>query len=234
MIIRIFTGFPGFFDGPLEQSMIHKAMANTDLRIEVVNLRDFATDNYKSIDDYPFGGGSGMVVKCEPVFTALAKHYKDRPDGQKHRIIYPNPQGRLLTQDVVEELLQADELNFISGRYKGIDQRIIDHWVTDEISLGDFVLSTGDIPILAVVDALARLLPGALNTMHSAATDSFNDGLLDCAYYTRPAEYRGLKVPEVLLSGDHKKIEEFRQNEKERRTRTKRPDLFAKYIEKKK
>ena len=230
MKISILTGSDDFFEGPFSSGMIAQAIKKGLLDVDIVNLREFASDNYRSIDDYPFGGGGGMVLKCEPVFKALKQITSQNSSEVKPRIIYTTPQGVQLDQNKAKELSLADELIFICGRYKGIDERISQTWVTDEISIGDYVLSGGEIPVMVILDAITRLLPEVLNNFDSAQTDSFEDGLLDCSFYTRPAEYQGQKVPEVLLGGDHKKIEAFRLQDKLNRTKEKRPDLYEKYV----
>lgn len=230
MIINVLTGFPDIFTGPLQNSIIWQAQKKNLLSVNIINLRDFTSDKYKSIDDYPFGGGGGMVLKCDPVFKAMDQLSKETVASNR-RVILPTPQGELFTQKKAREFVLADELILIGGRYKGVDERITRELVTDEISIGDFILTGGELPILIIIDAVARLLPAVLNNFESAQTDSFEDGLLDCAYYTRPDVYRGLEVPKVLLSGDHKRISEYRLQEKIDRTKKRRPDMYNKYMD---
>lgn len=229
MKIKILTGFPDIFDGPLRSSIVWQAQKKKLLEIDIINLRDFADDKYKSIDDYPFGGGGGMVLKCDPVFRAMEK-ITASTEKVRRRVILPTPQGKMFSQKKAREFVLEDELIFIGGHYKGVDERIVQTWVSDEISIGDYVLSGGELPILVIIDAIVRIIPAVLNNFDSSQTDSFEDGLLDSTYYTRPAEYRGLNVPNVLLSGDHEKIKEYRYNEKIERTRNRRPDIYKKYL----
>ncbi len=231
MKISILTGSPGFYTGPFQSGMIAQAVKKKLVELNVVDLHQYATDRYRSIDDYPYGGGGGMVLKCEPVFKALDEIFPKGRSTSGKRVIYTSPQGEMFSQKKARELSLEDELVFICGRYKGIDERIAQYWVTDEISIGDYVLSGGEIAVLTIVDAVIRLIPAVLNNFESAQSDSFEDELLDCSYYTRPAEFKGMKVPEILLSGDHKKIEAFRLAEKLERTKKKRPDIYQKYME---
>lgn len=173
-----------------------------------------------------------MVFKPEPLFDALEDVFRQTGDRSETRVIFPSPQGRLFSQEIAQEFAAATHLVFICGHYKGIDQRVIDSWVTDEISIGDYVLSGGEIPALLMIDGIVRLIPGAINDLASAQTDSFQDGLLDCPYYTRPESYRGMAVPEVLLSGHHQKIAEWRRTQRIEHTRIKRPDLYQQFLEK--
>lgn len=230
MRIDVLTAFPQILLAPLDESILKQAKDRTSLEIHVADLRDFATDKHRTLDDTAYGGGPGMIMKPEPLFNALESLIAADFDPRRIRVIYPSPQGKLFDQNVAEELANMERLIFICGHYKGVDQRVIDTWVTDEISVGDFVLSGGEIPALLMIDGVVRLLPGALNDPQSARTDSFQDGLLDCPYYTRPEEFRGLRVPEVLLSGNHQLIAQWRQEQRKKRTRTRRPDLYRKAL----
>lgn len=225
MRINIVTIFPEFFSGPLSLSIPGRAASAGIVQYNVVDLRAFAYDKHKTVDDYPFGGGAGMVMKPDPFFDAVASLAPKGP------ILLMSARGRRFTHNDAVRLAVSDEITMLCGHYKDVDQRVADHLATEEVSLGDFVLSGGEFAALAITDAVVRLLPGALGTHEAAATDSFYDdeGLLSPPSYTRPAEYRGLAVPEVLLSGDHKKIEAWRQAEAERLTQERRPDLWQKF-----
>lgn len=228
MRISLVTIFPEFFPGPFADGMIRVAREKGRLDARVVNLRDFTDDVHQSVDDAPFGGGAGMVMKIEPIDRALASlalpPKGERPAGT--RVVLTSPQGRPFTQRTAIEWAVLDHLVIVCGRYKGVDERVAEHLVDEEFSLGDFVLSGGEPAALCVVDALARLQPGVVGKFDSAESDSFHSGLLDCAYWTRPADYRGWTVPEVLLSGHHGNIERARREEALRRTFERRPELL--------
>ncbi len=229
MRIDIITALPKIVSGPLDQSILKRAAAKGLVDIRVHDLRDHATDKHRQIDDYPFGGGAGMVLKPEPIFACIesieqeAKH----AGGAIDEVIFLTPDGEMLTQDVASELSLNEHIVLIAGHYKGIDQRVRETLVTREISIGDFVLSGGELPALVVVDAVVRLIPGVLGDATSALSDSFMDGLLDAPAYTRPADFRGMMVPEVLLSGDHNRVDAWRDEERLRKTKERRPDLLA-------
>ncbi len=225
MKINIITVFPGFFREPLALSIPGRAAAAGLVEYRVVDLRDFAHDRHRTVDDYPFGGGAGMVLKPEPFFEAV-----DSLGGRTGPILLMSARGKVFTHEDAVRLSLVDELTILCGHYKDVDQRVADELATEEISLGDVVLSGGEVAALAVTDAVVRLLPGALGTHESASSDSFYDaGLLSPPSYTRPAEYRGMKVPEALLTGDHARIEAWRRAEAERLTRERRPDLWQKH-----
>jgi tRNA (guanine37-N1)-methyltransferase len=224
MLIQIITTFPGLFVSPFSQSIVKRAIETGVADIEILDLRRFARDKHGRLDDYPFGGGPGMVMKPEPLFNAvefLLTGSKIRP-----RVVLLSPQGAVFNQSKADELAKLPRLILICGHYKGVDQRFIDFYVEEEISIGDYVLSGGEIPAMVLVDAVVRLIPGAISDMDSALTDSFRDNLLEAPVYTRPEEFRGLKVPEVLLSGHHAKIEEWRKAKAREVTALKRPDLY--------
>ena len=224
MNINIVTIFPEFFATPLSLSIPGRAAQAGLVRYNVVDLRDYTHDKHKTVDDYPFGGGPGMVMKPEPFFEAVEALAPKGP------ILLMSARGRRFEHRDAVRLAVEDEITLLCGHYKDVDQRVADHLATEEVSLGDFVLSGGEYAALAITDAVVRLLPGALGTHEAAATDSFYDeGLLSPPSYTRPAEFRGWKVPEVLLSGDHARIAAWRQAEAERITRERRPDLWQKY-----
>jgi len=224
----ILTIFPEFFGAPFAEGMIRQAREKGQLETAIVGLRDFTDDSHRTTDDYPFGGGAGMIMKVEPIDRALASLEVGvrgaRPPGT--RVMVLSPQGRSFTQPVAIEFSALQHIVLVCGRYKGVDERVIDHLADDELSVGDFVLSGGEPAALCVVDAVARLLPGVVGTFDSVETDSFHSGLLDSPYYTRPAEYRDWKVPEVLLSGHHGEIAKWRRAESLRRTLERRPDLL--------
>ncbi len=232
MRIDVITIFPKILRDPLNESILKQATRRIDLQINLIDLRDFATDKHRTVDDTPYGGGPGMILKPEPLFRALESIFEETGDRESARVIFPTPQGELFTQQKAEEFSRQEHLVFICGHYKAVDQRVLDVWVTDEVSVGDFILSGGEIPTLLMIDATVRLIPGVLGDIESAKTDSFQNFLLDCPYYTRPENFRGLRVPEVLLSGHHQKIEQWRLEKRMERTRERRPDLYQKYLEK--
>jgi tRNA (guanine37-N1)-methyltransferase len=220
MRVNIVTIFPGFFAGPLGLSIPARAAGKGLVEYRILDLRDFTHDRHRTVDDYPFGGGAGMVMKPEPFFEAVDAL---QPHGP---ILLMSARGRRFTHEDAVRLSLADELTLLCGHYKDVDQRVADALATEELSLGDFVLSGGEYAALAITDAVVRLLPGALGTHEAAAGDSFYDeGLLSPPSYTRPAEYRGMKVPQVLLSGHQARIDAWRRAEAERLTRERRPDL---------
>jgi tRNA (guanine37-N1)-methyltransferase len=214
--INVVSIFPDFFTGPLGLSIPKRAAEAGLVRYQLVNLRDFATDKHKTVDDAPFGGGPGMVMKPQPFFDAVESI------GAKAPIVLLSPRGRVFSHADAERFAAGTELTLLCGHYKDVDQRVADHLATEEISLGDFVLSGGEPAALAVVDAVVRLLPGAMSDIESARTDSFFDRGLSAPSYTRPAEYRGHTVPDVLLSGNHAAIEKWRREEGDRLTRERR------------
>jgi tRNA (guanine37-N1)-methyltransferase len=228
MRISLLTIFPDFFAPALDEGMIRLAREKGRLEVGIVHLRDFTDDSHRSTDDYPFGGGVGMIMKVEPIDRALRSlavgEKGSRPTGS--RVVLFSPQGRRFTQDVAREYASLEHLLLLCGRYKGVDERVSEQLVDEELSLGDFVLSGGEPVALCVVDAVARLLPGVVGSFDSVESDSFHSGLLDAPYYTRPAEYRGWTVPEVLLSGHHAQIARWRREESLRRTLARRPDLL--------
>lgn len=227
MKIYILTAFPKIFSGPLNESILKRAQEKGLVTIEVVDLRNFTTDKHKQVDDYPYGGGPGMVMKPEPFFRAV-DYLKENRLVENPRIIILTPQGKTYSQSMAKTLSQEKELVFLCGHYKGIDERVHQYLATDEISIGDYILSGGELAAMVVVDSVVRLIPGVLGDEDSARTDSYEQGLLDCPYYTRPAEFRGMKVPEVLLSGNHAEIEKWRHQQAIERTKKRRKDLLEK------
>ena len=226
MKFTVLTLFPGMFQGPLNESMIESAQENGIVEISIVDIRDFTSDRHRTADDYPFGGGSGMIMKPEPVFQAVDRVLDGREPGTVP-VILISPQGRRLDQSVVRELAEEDELVLLCGHYKGVDERIRDDLATDEISIGDYVITGGELGAMVVIDAVTRLLPGVLGDLTSAETDTFYHGLLEHGQYTRPREFRGRRVPEVLLSGDHEAIRVWRRRDALRKTMLRRPDLIG-------
>lgn len=228
MKVTLLTIFPEFFPDAFADGMIRVAREKGRLELHILNLRDFTHDPHKTTDDYPFGGGAGMVMKIEPVFEALAslglEQRPARPAGT--RVVLTSPQGRRFTQETALAWAQLEHLVILCGRYKGMDERVAEHLVDEEFSIGDFVLSGGEPAALCVVDAVARLQPDVVGCFDSVESDSFHSGLLDCGYYTRPAEYLGWTVPDVLLSGHHANIAKTRREESLRRTLERRPDLL--------
>jgi tRNA (guanine37-N1)-methyltransferase len=220
--IDVITIFPGMLNGFLEESMLKRAQAKGAVRMRVINLRDFAAGKHQVTDDRPFGGGPGMVMKPEPLFAAVES--VRRPES---RVIMMTPQGRPFSQGEAERLARESHLVFVCGHYEGIDERVRTALVTDELSIGDYVLTNGVLPAAVVIDATVRLLPGVLGAgEHATKEESFSSGLLEYPQYTRPTEFRGMRVPEVLLSGNHGKIDRWRRAQAELRTLAKRPDLL--------
>lgn len=226
MRIDILTLFPNMFTGVFNESILKKAQEKKAVSLNVINFRDFADNKHKTVDDYPYGGGAGMVLKPQPIFDAVAyvTKYSEHP-----RIILLCPQGERYTQKKAEELAKEDHLVLICGHYEGYDERIREYLVTDEISIGDYVLTGGELGAMVIVDSVVRLLPGVLGNEASPVYDSFSSGLLEHPHYTRPADFRGMKVPEVLLSGNHRLIEEWREKQSLKRTFLRRPDLLENY-----
>ena len=231
MRIDVITVFPKIMRDPLNESILKQARKRINLDVNIIDLRDFAQDKHRTVDDTPYGGGPGMILKPEPLFRALESVLSNEEKREKTRVIFPTPQGQLFDQEIAQELSKVEHLVFLCGHYKAVDERVIETWVTNEISIGDFIVSGGEIPALLMIDAIVRLVPGVLGDIESARTDSFQNYLLDCPYYTRPENFRGMRVPEILLSGHHQKIEEWRMKQRVERTRLRRPDLFKKYLE---
>jgi tRNA (guanine37-N1)-methyltransferase len=224
MDISVITVFPEMFEAYLGESLMGRARERGIIRVEVLNLRDFTADKHRTVDDAPYGGGPGMVMKAEPVEAAV-ESVKAR--GRDTRAIMVTPQGRVFDQGAAEELsLERRRLLFICGRYEGIDDRVREALVDDEISIGDYVLTGGELPALVIIDAVVRLLPGVVGDEGSLSEESFSWGILDYPHYTRPPEWRGMKVPDVLLSGNHGEVSRWRRKEALRRTLRRRPDLL--------
>ena len=217
MQIDVLTLFPEMFDSPLSHSIVKRAIERKKLSIELIDFRKFSQDKHKQVDDYPFGGAPGMVIKPEPIFEAvdfLKEKRKDLLENNEFQLIYLTPQGETYTQKIAEEFSNKKYLAFLCGHYKDVDYRVREHLVTREISIGNYVLSGGELPAMIIIDSLARLQEGVLTNIESAYSDSFQGNTLDGPYYTRPREYRGYKVPDVLLSGNHKLIEEWQKSKR--------------------
>jgi tRNA (guanine37-N1)-methyltransferase len=221
MKIDVLTLFPEMFAGPLDVSIVQRARAAGLLDLRICNLRDYTHDRHKTVDDKPFGGGPGMVLKPEPLFEAVG-HLAD----ERTHVILLTPDGRTFSQAVAAELARREHLLLICGSYEGVDERVRESLVDEEMSIGDYVLTNGGLPAMVLIDAVTRLLPGALGDDESARDESFSHGLLEYPHYTRPADFRGMKVPEILLSGHHAEIEKWRAEQARLRTAQRRPDLL--------
>lgn len=222
MKIHVLSLFPDMFTGVFGSSILKKAQEKGAVELAVTDIREYSENKHKQVDDYPYGGGAGMVLKPEPMFNAV----EAITEGRKPRVILMCPQGERFTQKKAEELAKEEDLVFLCGHYEGYDERIREHLVTDEISIGDFVLTGGELPAMTVIDAVVRLLPGVLGQEDSHIQDSFSTGLLEHPHYTRPADFRGMKVPDILLSGNHAKIDAWREEQSFKRTLERRPDLL--------
>jgi tRNA (guanine37-N1)-methyltransferase len=231
MIFEILTLFPGMFDGPFADSIIKRAVDKGLVSIRLVNFRDFTDDKHRTVDDSPYGGDPGMLLKPEPLAKALAASRQGLSE-MKPKVICLSAQGSPFTHDMAESFSREQSVILLCGRYKGIDQRILDKYVDQEVSVGDYILSGGEIPAMIVVDAVTRLIPGALGNSESAGKDSFFNGLLSPPQYTRPEVFEEIKVPDILLSGHHENIRIWQKEQAEKMTQTRRPDLWEKYAKK--
>lgn len=227
MKIDVLTLFPEMFSGVLSQSILKKAQEGGAASYNIINFRQFSDNKHQTVDDYPYGGGAGMVLKPQPIFDAV-NNLLNESEKKPPRVILLCPQGERFTQKRAEELSKEGHLIFICGHYEGYDERIREHLITDEISIGDYVLTGGELGAMVIIDSVVRLLPEVLGNEESHQQDSFSTGFLEHPHYTRPAEFRGMKVPDVLLSGNHRHIEEWRMKESLRRTYLRRPDLLEK------
>lgn len=227
MKIDILSLFPDMFSGPLHQSIVGKAIEDKLLDVKVTNFRDFSSDKHHNVDDYPYGGGAGMLLQPQPIFDAMAAVENDNANLPKGRVVILDPGGKQFDQKMAESFAQEAHLTFICGHYEGYDERI-KTLATDEVSLGDYVLTGGELAAMVMIDATVRLLPGVLGNKESAPGDSFSTGLLEYPQYSRPADFRGMQVPEVLLNGNHQLIDQWRQKQALKRTLLKRPDLLKK------
>ena len=214
----------------LNTSIIGRAIEKGILSLEAVNIRDYAGNRYGKVDDYPYGGGAGMVMQAEPVYAAV----KDLEERMSHkpRVIYLTPQGRVFRQEMAVDFAKEEDLVFLCGHYEGIDERVLEEVVTDYVSIGDYVLTGGELPAMVMIDAISRMVPGVLSNGESSTIESFHDNLLEYPQYSRPEEWNGRRVPEILLSGHHANIAKWRHEQALERTRTRRPDLYEKYEEK--
>jgi tRNA (guanine37-N1)-methyltransferase len=219
--VDIFTIFPGMFEGPLRESLLGKAIATGKIDVRVHDIRGFAEDRHRQVDDVPFGGGPGMVMKAEPIYAGI----ESIGPGDK-RVLLLSPSGRRLDQAMVDELARQPWLVLVCGRYEGVDERVVEGLPAEEVSIGDYVLAGGEVAAMVVLEAVARLIPGIVGKAESLHEESFQDGLLEYPHYTRPQEFRGMKVPEVLLSGDHARIAAWRRRAALKKTRRVRPDLL--------
>lgn len=228
MKFTILTLFPEMVMSGLNESIIGRAKEKGIIDIEAVNIRDYTEDKHKKVDDYPYGGGAGMVMQAQPIYDA----HKAVTENMKGsiRTIYLTPQGKVFNQDMAVELAETDNLVLLCGHYEGVDERVLEEIVTDYVSIGDFVLTGGELPAMVMVDAISRMVPGVLTNDESGTTESFHNYLLEYPQYSRPEEWRGKKVPDVLLSGHHKNIEDWRLSQSIERTRERRPDLYEKYM----
>ena len=225
MNFHILTLFPEMIEQGLNTSITGRAISNGLLSIEAINIRDYAFNKHQSVDDYPYGGGAGMLMQAEPVYQAyeaIAEKVKKKP-----RVVYLSPQGATFSQTMAEELAKEEELVLLCGHYEGIDERVLEEIVTDYVSIGDYVLTGGELPAMVMVDAISRMVPGVLTNDESGSTESFEGDLLEYPQYSRPEEWMGKKVPPVLLSGNHKLVDEWRREQSIIRTKERRPDLFA-------
>lgn len=225
MHFSVVSLFPDFVRSVTQYGVVGRAFEQGKLTLDCFNPRDFTTDTYQTVDDRPYGGGPGMVMLAEPLYQAIQAAKTKR---QQARVIYVSPKGKPLTQALLMELAKLPELIILSGRYEGVDQRLLDNSVDQEISIGDYVLSGGELPAMVLIDGISRLLPDVLGHQDSAAQDSFSTNLLDCPHYTRPENWRGQQVPQVLLSGNHAKIQQWRREQAEQLTQARRPDLQKK------
>jgi len=221
MKIDVLTLFPAMFAGPLDESIIKRARDAGLLDLKVHNLRDYTHDRHKTVDDKPFGGGPGMLLKPEPIFEAV-----ESLASEMTRVILLTPAGRKFNQEIARELTQREHLLLVCGSYEGFDERVREHLADDELSIGDYVLTNGALPAMVIIDAVTRLLPGVLGDDESSRDESFSHGGLEYPHYTRPADFRGMKVPEVLLSGNHAEIGKWRREQAVKRTKEQRPDLM--------
>ena len=225
MRFDIVTIFPEMFREVFESGIVRRAAESGLIEVALHDLRDYTHDRHRQVDDRPFGGGAGMVMKPEPLFRAV-ESITHTGDSARTRTVLLSPQGRLFDQRTARDFSGLDQLVLICGRYEGVDERVAEYLVDDEVSIGDYVLSGGEFPAMVVVDAVTRLIPGALGCEQSAEQESFSEGLLDCPHYTRPPEYRGIRVPEMLLSGNHGEIERWRRRKALEKTARRRPDLI--------
>ena len=228
MNFDVMTLFPDMILNGLNTSITGRAIENGLMSVEAVDIRDFSTNKHNKVDDYPYGGGAGMVMQAEPVCSAFDSIVKKA--GHRPRVVYMTPQGHTFTQQMAHEFSKEEDLVLLCGHYEGIDERALETIVTDYVSIGDYVLTGGELPAMVVIDTISRLVPGVLNNSESAETESFENGLLEYPQYTRPVEFNGMRVPDVLLSGNHGKVDEWRYQKSLERTKKFRPDMYEKYM----
>ncbi len=225
------TLFPDIFNSYMNESIMKRAVDKGSIEVYIYNIRDFSNNKHKKVDDYPFGGGAGMLMTPQPIYDTYM-HIVNTHDIKNPRVIYLTPKGKVHSQEIAQDMSISDDIILLCGHYEGIDQRIIDLIVTDEISIGDYVLTGGELPALILIDSISRLIPGVLSQNESFEEESFKDNLLEYPHYTRPREFMGMKVPDILLSGNHKKIEQWRYDESVKVTKERRPDLYKKTCKK--
>ena len=228
MVFHVLTLFPEMIENGMQTSITGRAIEKGLLQLDVLNIRDYTNDKHGKVDDYTYGGGAGMLMQAQPVYDAW-----NAIPGSGKRTIYLTPQGSTFSQKMAEDFAKEDELVFLCGHYEGVDERVLEETVTDYVSIGDYVLTGGELPAMVMMDTISRLIPGVLHNDDSADTESFQNGLLEYPQYSRPEEWHGKKVPSILLSGDHKKVDEWRLQMSEERTKERRPDLYSVYMEKK-
>jgi len=228
MNFYVMTLFPEMIDNGVNVSILKRAIDNNIINIESINIRDYSTNKHMKVDDYPYGGGAGMVMQAEPIYKAY-ESIVSKID-KKPRVVYLTPQGKVFNQNMAKELSKEEDLVFLCGHYEGIDERVLEMIVTDNVSIGDYVLTGGEMPAMIMIDAISRLVPNVLHNDVSAEEESFSNGLLEYPQYTRPEEFMGMKVPDVLLSGHHANIEKFRHEQSLIRTKERRYDLYEQYI----
>ena len=228
MNFHVLTLFPDMIEAGLHTSVTGRALQNGYIHLNAVNIRDYSKDKHKHVDDYPYGGGAGMVMQPEPIYLA----YEDITQNieKKPRVVYVTPQGAVFNQSMAEEFAKEEDLIFLCGHYEGVDERILEEIVTDYVSIGDYVLTGGELPAMVVIDAVSRLVPCVLNNKESAETESFENGLLEYPQYTRPVEFEGMRVPDILLSGHHGNVDAWRLEKSVERTKKYRPDLYEAYV----
>ncbi len=229
MNFHILTLFPEMIMQGLNTSIIGRAMGNGFITLEAVNIRDYTADRHKKVDDYPYGGGAGMLMQAQPIYDAFQAVKDGMRENAPVRVVYVTPQGKTFDQEMAREFASGEELVILCGHYEGVDERVLEEIVTDYVSIGDYVLTGGELPAMVMVDAIARMVPGVLKNAESGETESFSDNLLEYPQYSRPEVWRDRRVPEILLSGDHAKVDKWRLEQSVQRTKERRPDLYQKW-----
>ena len=225
----VMTLFPEMIEQGMNTSILGRAMKDGLVRLNAVNIRDYTLDRHMKVDDYPYGGGAGMVMQAEPIYRCY-ESICEKIGTKKPRVVYLTPQGQVFNQKMAEEMASEEDLIFLCGHYEGVDERVLEAIVTDNVSIGDYVLTGGELPSMVMMDTISRLVPGVLNNKDSAVTESFEDGLLEYPQYSRPEEILGKRVPDILLSGHHANVEKWRLQQSLERTKERRPDLYEKYV----